>query len=239
MNFLQCAVCTAITIAPTISFACDQRAIAITSNPVPEQSKETYQQAVSIAEAAKKLSSPQTIVIGDSLVSRWPIDLLDFSPQYPLTFKMGVEGDKTQNVLWRLENSAFEHWKPKIVILLIGTNNLASGDSACAISFAITKIISRIDSLWGHPKLVLLSLLPRGEGWAFRLQDREQINNSLNEITKTRENTSVLSYDEELTCYSKSPCHNFNSDKLHLSLEGYSLLSKYLTESFKNSHPKL
>lgn len=234
MNKVIYLLVSIITIYSTSSFACDQNEIEKTSNPLPEESREAYQQAIAINEIASKSLPPKLIIIGDSLVSRWPIDLIKAPTKIQNVLKMGVEGDKTQNVLWRLNSKSYNSWKPDVVVLLIGTNNLAAGDSACAISFAINKIVLRIDSLWASPRLVLMSLLPRGEDWSFREEDRQEINKAINDIAKSRMNTSVVNYTKDIICYSELPCRNFMPDKLHLTSNGYEIMTTYLKNNLLN-----
>ena len=48
---------------------------------------------------------------------------------------MGIGGDRTQHVLWRLDNGNIEGIKPKLVVLMIGTNN-SNGDQHTAEQIA-------------------------------------------------------------------------------------------------------
>ena len=42
----------------------------------------------------------------------------------------GWGGDKTQNILWRLNNGELDNAKPKIIVLLAGTNNVGNNSPA-------------------------------------------------------------------------------------------------------------
>ena len=39
---------------------------------------------------------------------------------------LGIGGDRTQHVLWRLDNGNIDGIKPKLAVLMIGTNNSAA-----------------------------------------------------------------------------------------------------------------
>jgi lysophospholipase L1-like esterase len=79
---------------------------------------------------------------------------------------MGFGWDRTQNVLWRLENGEFAGIQPKVAVLLIGTNNRtgtahARENSPAEIAEGIEAICKSIHAKAAGCKIVLLSVLPR------------------------------------------------------------------------------
>src|SRR6202051_2635650 len=69
------------------------------------------------------------IFIGDSITEGWlgagkAVWEKYYAPRHALDF--GISGDKTQNVLWRLNNMQIQGLKPKVAVILIGTNNTAN-----------------------------------------------------------------------------------------------------------------
>src|SRR5688500_5427465 len=81
-------------------------------------------------EIAKK-GDVDLLFLGDSITDAWrgrkEIWEKNFAPLKAANF--GIGGDRTQHVLWRLQNGEFDGIKPKVVMLMIGTNNVSS-DSA-------------------------------------------------------------------------------------------------------------
>src|SRR5262249_29036082 len=55
----------------------------------------------------------------------------------------GIGGDRTQHVLWRIQNGELDGIKPKVAVLMIGTNNTGQ-DSAAQIAEGITEIVKAI-----------------------------------------------------------------------------------------------
>ena len=74
----------------------------------------------------------------------------------------GIGGDRTQHVLWRIENGECDGIKPKVVVLMIGTNNLGR-NSAPEIVEGITAIVKEFRSRLPESKILLLGVFPRGE----------------------------------------------------------------------------
>ena len=83
---------------------------------------------------------------------------------------LGFGWDRTQNVLWRLENGEFEGLHPKAAVLLIGTNNRtgtqnARENSPAEIAEGIEAICRSIHARSPATRIVLLSVLPRSPAY--------------------------------------------------------------------------
>ena len=79
---------------------------------------------------------------------------------------LGFGWDRTQNVLWRLENGEFDGLKPNVAVLLIGTNNRtgtrnARENSPAEIAEGIEAICKTVHAKAPACKIILLSVLPR------------------------------------------------------------------------------
>jgi beta-glucosidase len=73
----------------------------------------------------------------------------------------GISGDRTQHVLWRIENGELDGISPKVVVLMIGTNNVI-GYPAEDVLKADELIVQRIHEKLPDAKLLLLGIFPRG-----------------------------------------------------------------------------
>jgi lysophospholipase L1-like esterase/pimeloyl-ACP methyl ester carboxylesterase len=72
-----------------------------------------------------------------------------------------ISGDKTQNLLWRVENLDFKKADPSIVVVTIGVNNFRE-DNANDITAAIGTILKTLQRKLPQAKLVLIGPLPAG-----------------------------------------------------------------------------
>jgi len=114
--------------------------------------------------AQAKEGKAQLVFLGDSITAGWgsksAIWNAAFGKYDPVNF--GIGGDRTQHVLWRIENGELEVIKPKAVVLMIGTNNSGT-DSAEDIAKGITAIVDTIKTKQPQAKILLLAVFPRGE----------------------------------------------------------------------------
>jgi beta-glucosidase len=82
------------------------------------------------------------LLVGDSITIQWGAS---WAKQFPdrKAANIGIGGDKTQNVLWRLDHGGVDGLQPKTIVLMIGNNNMfftpetgvaaaAKGVEACA-----------------------------------------------------------------------------------------------------------
>lgn len=73
----------------------------------------------------------------------------------------GISGDRTQHVLWRLEQGMFDGGVPAAVVLMIGTNNLPD-DSSEEIVAGVCAIVDSLRTAHKALTIIVLGVPPRG-----------------------------------------------------------------------------
>jgi lysophospholipase L1-like esterase len=124
--------------------------------------------------ARAKRGGIDLLFLGDSITAGWMWDHGGlniwneyFAPRRAAEFGIGY--DRTQNVLWRIEHGELEGINPKVVVLLIGTNNCGSEDNGQPrnttpeIIAGISNLVRRIQFHLPRTKIILLGIFPRGE----------------------------------------------------------------------------
>jgi lysophospholipase L1-like esterase len=101
------------------------------------------------------------LFIGDSITAGWTSVGKQVWAKYyqaydPANFAIG--GDRTQYVLWRIENGELDGISPKVIVLLIGVNN--GGNPA--VTDGIKKVVTEIHARLPASKVLLLGIFPRG-----------------------------------------------------------------------------
>jgi lysophospholipase L1-like esterase len=119
-----------------------------------------HQSFLKIAKEGKA----QVVFLGDSITQGWggagkEAWAKAFGQYNPANF--GIGGDRTQHVLWRIQNGELEGLKPKAAVIMIGTNN-TSNDSAEDIAKGVTKIVETVRAKLPTTKILLLAVFPRG-----------------------------------------------------------------------------
>lgn len=103
--------------------------------------------------------------IGDSIVEKWE------KPGKPIWDKyyagrdavnLGISGDKTEHVLWRLDHLNLEGISPKLAIVMIGQNNGPS-NTAEEIAEGVEAIVAKLRQKLPDMKILLLGIFFRGE----------------------------------------------------------------------------
>lgn len=175
--------------------------------------------------AQAKEGKARLVFLGDSITAGWGSKAAiwneAFGKYVPVNF--GIGGDRTQHVLWRIENGELEVIKPQAVVLMIGTNN-SGADSAEDIAKGITAIVDTIKAKQPQTKILLLAVFPRGEKPTGKLG---AANEKLKQV-----NTTIAKLDDGKTVHfldigGKFPVVDGNlsaeamPDFLHLSESGY------------------
>lgn len=105
------------------------------------------------------------LFVGDSITDGWrnrgkEMWMERYAPLHAANF--GIGGDRTEHVLWRLQNGELDGIKPKVAVVMIGTNN-THRDSAAQIIEGVTAIVKEIRQRTPDTKILLLAIFPRAE----------------------------------------------------------------------------
>jgi lysophospholipase L1-like esterase len=101
--------------------------------------------------------------MGDSITDFWRTSgKAVFEKNYGgyKTANFGISGDTVQGVLYRLRDGEGEGYRPKAIMLMIGTNNSFSASSA-EIAEGVGAIVLDLRTRFPEAKILLLAIFPR------------------------------------------------------------------------------
>lgn len=179
--------------------------------------------------AVAKAGNIDVLFMGDSITDFWRNESGPFAgkavmdkhfPGWKIA-NFGIAGDTTQGVLWRLRNGEGEGFSPKVIQLMIGTNNTAS-NSAGQIAEGVGAIVAELQKRFPSAKILLLAIFPRSTP-----QDpvRAQIAKINSTIAKLDDKQKVFYLDIGKVFLDKDGNipKEIMSDGLHPSTAGYEL----------------
>ena len=105
----------------------------------------------------------ELVFIGDSITQGWESPGKKVWDQYYGSRKaanLGFSGDRTENVLWRIQNGEIDGMQPKLIVLMIGTNNRNSAED---VADGIRAIVAELRNRLPESKILLLGIFPRGK----------------------------------------------------------------------------
>lgn len=107
------------------------------------------------------------LFLGDSITDFWRskaprygtnIWAKCYAPLHAADF--GISGDRTEHVIWRIDHGELDGLHPKVVVLMIGTNN-SRNNSPEQIAEGIKVILGKIQGKCPDTKILLLGVFPR------------------------------------------------------------------------------
>lgn len=184
--------------------------------------------------AVAKEGKAQVVFLGDSITAGWAgggkeVWAKAFSQWNPANF--GIGGDRTQHVLWRIENGELEGIKPKAAVIMIGTNN-TGGDSAEAIAKGVTKIVNTVRTKLPTTQILLLAIFPRGDKPDGKLgagYDKIKEINSLIGKLDDKKSIHYLDIGDKFIQGKAALSADIMPDFLHLSPAGYQIWADAIT----------
>ena len=140
-----------------------------TRAPVAAPAPRTAESAVrrfELINAEVKSVPHRVLFLGDSITERYDQEVWqrDMAPRGVLN--AGVSGDRTENLLWRLEHGDLAGPTPKGLIVMIGTNDLTSGGHPRPPELVAEGIRANLFYLrqrLPNTRILLLGLYPRAD----------------------------------------------------------------------------
>ncbi len=179
--------------------------------------------------AKSKQGTIDAYFVGDSITRRWgATDYPQFLANWQENFRgwntanFGWGGDTTNNILWRLQNGELEGLRPKLFVVLAGTNNIKRSstiDDAQDIANGVLAIIKTCRDASPSAKIVVTGIFPRGD-----LTNANVVIAKANEILAAEsmdKGFQLLDINSQLTEADGSLKEGFFPDKLHPALPAY------------------
>lgn len=114
----------------------------------------------------KAMGQVDLLMIGDSITHQWEDVGRPVWDEYygeRRALNLGFSGDRTEHVIWRLQNGEVDGIQPKLAVLMIGTNNTGHREeSAEHTASGIQRVISELRLRLPETKILLLGIFPRG-----------------------------------------------------------------------------
>ena len=133
---------------------------------VPEPGgSDTWRERHAAMNARAKEGNVDLIYIGDSIVGNWKWEGKPVWDHYYAKRNgmiLGISGDRTQQVLWRLQNGNIEGISPKLAIVMIGQNN-GPFNTGEEIGAGVTAIVQTLREKLPRTKILVLAIFFRGE----------------------------------------------------------------------------
>jgi lysophospholipase L1-like esterase len=223
-----------LIIISTANAQCPVDHIALTPAPLEESWAVDWwlpRHEEKLREAGRDTAS--LLFLGDSITQGWESSGNKiWTKNYSAlgAYNLGFSGDRTENVLWRIENGEMQDLNPKLTILMIGTNNTGHRqDSPQCVAKGIQLIVDKTTHQLPETKLLILAIFPRGETPDDPLR---QLNNEINEeIRKLADNQRIFFEDINQTFLDEKGIlsEKIMPDFLHPNEVGYSLWAEAMS----------
>ena len=185
----------AATVEPT-QFAVDGPSTVIPATQLPDQvwwKTRLREKRTEIVDGPKEYD---VVFVGDSITHRWERPdgggekvWAELKQKYTL-LNLGIGGDGTQHVLWRMKYGELEGYRTKLFVLMIGTNNR---DRPEQIAQGVKKILETLRAKHPEAKVLLHPIFPRGKTAQDGARKRNEAVNAI--IRGYADGTDVLWHD--------------------------------------------
>ncbi len=201
------------------------------------------------AMAAKDRLQPEIVLIGDSITHFWGGEPDDgksrgreawaalFGARKVLN--LGFGWDRTQNVLQRIELGELDGIDPKLIVIHIGTNNLAGtpqyrAGTPAQIAAGIAAVVDRTQAKCPHAQVILMAVFPRGKGATNPQRESIAEINKLLAPLAQKPRVTLLDITEKWLAPDGAVSTDLMPDSLHPNEKGYTVWADALRPLLPN-----
>ena len=188
------------------------------------------------AVALMQARQPEIVMLGDSIMHFWGgepsgehVGGRRTAPEVWDRFftarrivNLGYGWDRTENVLWRLRHGEFEHVSPKVVVLMIGTNNVPL-NTPDEIAAGVSAICDEIHQRSPASRILLLGIFPRGEKPDANRAAIEAVNQRIATFEGRGGVVTYLDIGDRFLAADRSISKDVMYDFLHPTAKGYGI----------------
>lgn len=189
--------------------------------------------------AISQKGEAQLVFLGDSITHGWEgngkeVWAKTWAPLKAANF--GIGGDRTEHIVWRLQHGNFEGLKPKLVVLMIGTNNTGHQNrpskehggviytsSAGQTAEGVKMILDILGKKLPETKVLLLGIFPRGATKDDKMRQQNIATNNLISGFADGKRVSYMDIGNIFLQPDGTLPKEIMPDLLHLNAKGYQM----------------
>lgn len=190
-----------------------------------------------VKEAAARRDEIKLLMIGDSITHGWEGGGKKVWNDYYArrgAFNLGFSGDRTEQVVWRIQHGEVDGLNPKLAVIMIGTNNTGHRmDPPEEIAAGVKMIVDELRQRMPEMKILLLAIFPRSAS----PDDKMRVNNArADDIIKTfadGEHVVWLNINKTFLTDDGTLTKEIMPDLLHPKEKGYGLWAQAMEPTVK------
>lgn len=214
-----------VTVAPDLT----------STTPIPRELDWWAARTAQLQEKVDRLGNDAKVIfVGDSITQGWEgngaaIWQQTFAPCNAIN--LGIGGDRTEHVLWRMQNGNLRGLAPDVAVVMIGTNNFGQeeSDSVAVVLDGVLAVVEQLKKSLPNVHVLLLDILPRGKSFNAMRGSILQVNQALQVMFATDSRVSFFPIGHLFIEEDGSINPDIMPDYLHLSKQGYQIWADAIT----------